>query len=950
MLRHSIVAVVLAVAAASRCPGLGLVVEGKSRYAIVIPDRPTAAVTLASRELQTYIERITGAKLPVLAEARQPGAMRIYLGPCKATAKASIRPPGKEGFVLRVRVRDIFIVGEDTSGSPLHFSTRTGTLYGVSEFLRRFGKVRWLWPGELGTVAPKSPSFTVPDDLNLSSAPDFKIRALWLTYRNPKPIRMEHGLWQRHTGQGSSISGGAGHAYTRLLGGNKWFKTHPEYYAKVKGKRRAFYGRGLRAGQVCTSNPAVVRICAESATKRTGDIVSIAPNDGSGFCECEKCRALDVPTNLIRWRGKDIPALTDRVFTFANAVAAAVRRKHPGKLCGHYCYTFFKKPPARLTDLEDNILLYFAQGCHWFRDPELKKTYRGYISRWAKFGNPMVSREYYGLIYWHGMPNVHTRLIEEDIKYLKARGFIGMNSEMCRDFATHGPNYYLAARLLWDTRRTRREILDDYYRSGFGPAAGDVAEYFDVFERRLASLGRVASGTGSRNINSLAGQFDASTIASARRALDRAYAKTADPTLRARLDFVRMGWDYTDVTSRLLALGHGLNAAGMSLSPLDPAVRERTPSKREFMAMLKEAKRLNDRRWLIIRGQGDLPVVHTPALEFAEKRYRWTEQLNTRCDILANESGRYHLLPLRWRFHVEKAGDGETRGWHRADFDGSKWRTLKTNQIWEKQGLKGFDGVAWYRVAFDAPADKVGEDYVLLRFGAVDESSRAWLNGEKLGEFVFDVKKDMNSWRKPLDYEITGKLKTGRNVIALRVEDRSGAGGLWKPSYIVFGRPAANLIADGSFERGGKGIALRKAGAARATVIANDGYESDRCLEIVVPGDPKARHSLTTTVAVEAQKRYALSFRYKTKGVGVHPTIKNSPAIRVIFRGADRKSLTPTRGYSWGAIRVPADTTAWQEGSYYFQALPKTRSVSVTIFFHRPGTYRIDDLSLTKLR
>ena len=67
------------------------------------------------------------------------------------------------------------------------------------------------------------------------------------------------------------------------------------------------------------------------------------------------------------------PALSDRIFTFVNSVAGIVAKKRPDLLCGHYCYTFFKKPPARITDLEDNIVLFFTQGCHWFRDPAIKK-------------------------------------------------------------------------------------------------------------------------------------------------------------------------------------------------------------------------------------------------------------------------------------------------------------------------------------------------------------------------------------------------------------------------------------------------------------------------------------------------------------------------------------------------------------------------------------------------
>ncbi|MFW5869130.1 MAG: DUF4838 domain-containing protein, partial [Armatimonadota bacterium] len=542
----------------SSAHALDVVEGGQSQFTIVTADEPTQTAQFAAEELQSYLQQITGAELPLVTEAEAPDGPCIYVGPCQAAIEADLVPEEREAFAIRQLSDDLLIVGEDSEGHPLYSDSRTerplartGTLYGVYELLRRYGDVRWLWPGELGEVVPRTDSFSVPDGIDWSEAPDFQIRNLWLTYRNPDWQEREYHRWWRQNGQGQALTGNSSHVYWKRIGGNSHFDEHPEYYAMIDGKRRPLDGW---RGQICTSNPEVARIFAESVLEDPLDIAPAAPNDGGGFCQCPTCEALDVPTNLIPWRGREIPALTDRIFTFLNEVAAIVGERDPDKMLGHYAYTFFKAPPAEIEDLDDSIVLFFAQACHWFRDPELKERYRGYIDAWSKFGNPMVSREYIGLTYWFDMPNIHTRRIEEEIAYLEDHGFIGMNSEMSRNFATHAPNYYLAARMLWDTSLTREEVLADFYESGFGPAADDVAEYFDIFERRLEELGAAAAGAGSRNIMDVPDQFDAQTRAEARAALERAYAKTDDPTITARLDFVRIGLDYADITCETMRL------------------------------------------------------------------------------------------------------------------------------------------------------------------------------------------------------------------------------------------------------------------------------------------------------------------------------------------------------------------------------------------------------------
>ncbi|MGY8719774.1 MAG: DUF4838 domain-containing protein, partial [Verrucomicrobiia bacterium] len=107
------------------------------------------------------------------------------------------------------------------------------------------------------------------------------------------------------------------------------FKTHPEWFALVNGKRRP--------PQLCTTHPEVIDRMVAHVLNGKQDIRHISPSDGGGFCECERCRALDVP-GLLSYDGKTVQ-LSDRIFTYANEIARRVREANPEKGCGMFAYT-----------------------------------------------------------------------------------------------------------------------------------------------------------------------------------------------------------------------------------------------------------------------------------------------------------------------------------------------------------------------------------------------------------------------------------------------------------------------------------------------------------------------------------------------------------------------------------------------------------------------------------
>jgi sialate O-acetylesterase len=123
--------------------------------------------------------------------------------------------------------------------------------------------------------------------------------------------------------------------------------------------------------------------------------------------------------------------------------------------------------------------------------------------------------------------------------------------------------------------------------------------------------------------------------------------------------------------------------------------------------------------------------------------------------------------------------------------DTAGWKTMNLPQNWEKVGgeLATFDGVLWYRRSVDVPAAAAGKD-MKISLGPVDDRDTTFFNGVQVGA--------TNDWRRPRTYKVPGKLvKAGRNVVAVRVLDTAGGGG-------VYGKAAQMTLTPG----GGKAIPL----------------------------------------------------------------------------------------------------------------------------------------------
>jgi sialate O-acetylesterase len=117
--------------------------------------------------------------------------------------------------------------------------------------------------------------------------------------------------------------------------------------------------------------------------------------------------------------------------------------------------------------------------------------------------------------------------------------------------------------------------------------------------------------------------------------------------------------------------------------------------------------------------------------------------------------------------------------WADPDLDDATWDVLSVPSRWEEAGYEGMDGVAWYRTSFELTADEARSG-LRLGLGKIDDSDISWVNGREVGRTTL-------AWNSARVYEAPPAiLKPGRNVLAVRVEDTGGGGGIWGDPDLLY--------------------------------------------------------------------------------------------------------------------------------------------------------------------
>ncbi len=447
---------------------------------IVIPTKPDKKIKRAAMELQKYIDMITGFAPRIVNSTKAvhyPKMKRIYVGVnSKIKTILDLKKCGKDGaWIKRDEQGNIFIAGQ----------TSQGTEFGVYTFLQDYCGVRWYLPGDNGTYVPKQNQLILPEKLNRLSVPRFISRmfsapTFWNLNLLGEAAREMDMQWLRHNRLANNIM--ITHAFYKILPPKKYFATHPEYFPMKDGKRSAPMRPNAQGWQPCMSNPEVVRICRDAAVKyfdKNPDeiIFSLGPNDGNGYCLCEKCQKLNGKP-FINKQGFNSRAR--QLFSFMNKVAESMPEKYKDKYLGTLAYHWTRNPgdfkihPQVAPILCTNV------------DGNFSKTNRQDLQLIKKLAANSKLVGLWAYLYGHNyaIPAFWPEIIENYIDSLSPLNVKTWYSETYQAWGRDGFKYYILAQKLWNPAVRSNKLIEEFCTNMFDAGAPEIMQFFKLCAER----------------------------------------------------------------------------------------------------------------------------------------------------------------------------------------------------------------------------------------------------------------------------------------------------------------------------------------------------------------------------------------------------------------------------------------------------------------------------------
>lgn len=404
----------------------------------------------------------------------------------------------------------------DKTGLTLCAHTSLGLQNALYALLDRWG-CRWVMVGPLGECIPKVQTLTVPaGTLQPKVYNNFSI--------DPSGSGSPYAEFYARNQSSFLTWTTMQHYWFYALPPEKYFATHPEWYSLIAGQRQP--------KQLCTSNPEVVAEMIKAAKVFLGGgenrvCFPMDPMDGPDFCQCDSCRALDVPGQFTN----GAPSVTDRVLHFANQVAAGIKDEFPDRYVGFYAYWSHVDLPLREKPARNVIIgITRMNNCLLHLTPtkdcptsDFHKLVRG----WQKL-TPNVTAYEYDPISWTGsLPcpiwldmgrSLRTLLVDLGVK--------GSYSDMGVLPASQAGiflNRYIPLRMKVNPNQQPEAVLHDLCQAFFGPAAGPLEEHYLEMAKvtEHAHPGMAGIGVGTTYYHRL---FTPDQLKRARTALDRGLA------------------------------------------------------------------------------------------------------------------------------------------------------------------------------------------------------------------------------------------------------------------------------------------------------------------------------------------------------------------------------------------------------------------------------------------
>lgn len=593
-----------------------LVITPTSKYQIVVPDLPNTSsirvhLTQGAKMLQSAFKEGMALNVPIVQESKAAAGIKsIYIGDTKAARKLGIDASAHSsfGFTIAVDKGNIFIAGIDKTrfGEPekprrswTYFML--GTINGCVKFAEKYLNTRFLYPGANGIDYAKLTKVELPANLREVCSPKLifttRAREMFYSYSN------------NAYGYGDFKSYG-GHSYYDAVPAKKYGKSHLQYFAMRGGKRNP------SGNHLCISNPEVQNLIYQEMVKwaKQGALaIQLAQTDGYVPCECKNCKAF---------------ANTDdegeKLWVLHRDLAERLHREHPGKFAHIICYGPTAMPPKSFKKFPPNVIIelcnYSEATFKRWQEYEVKGGFTTYIYNWGWYNRvgflPKRTPEF--------CANQVRLFIKNNVRGVYRCGF-GEN------FGMEGPAYYVYGQMFNDIDQNEHILVDEFIRRAFHESYVPMKIFYDTLFPRLAIYSALQYSnedqSGAKRISALPANprvlvtsiFSADMLDILAKNLDRAEKMAKSPKVKARLELVRVEFDYIKNLAETLHLynAYRINPTQTSFDQLAASVEKRNALIKSYThPRQRSTTRPYSANWPL------LPVFGAPPIKMLEENGR----------------------------------------------------------------------------------------------------------------------------------------------------------------------------------------------------------------------------------------------------------------------------------------------------------------------------------------
>lgn len=500
---------------------------------IVVPADAGKPAKWAGKELQSFLNQVLSAKIPVRTARSKNVPHAIILGDSALSRKAGIKVDklGRDAFIMKTIGKDIYIAGRDDKNSDTEklltdrrwrqepFLHLRGTIFGTYDFLERFADIRFYFYGPMGTLVPKKTSLKIPK-LDIFDRPDCIVRNYkvcrykkeqWYTGSN-SPVREGRIAALRMRSQTRNIPNCHGIAHLGYV--SRFGKSNPEFFALKKDGTRYNTWDDDFPGHICLSNPGfrnelfkdmVSGLSGEPPTKRGvrfsykgykkgfsdwmptvllyPGFFNVHLQDGSQPCLCKDCQKMLRPYKNGQPNG-------ELIWEFTADMANRVKKAGFKAYVTQMAYHFYRDVPK--VKLPDNVLVQVATAGPWAsKSPSMDKIDMDLLIGWNKklgkkvwlwnyiLNGPNPKSNYTS----PGAPQYSPKAV--GYYYQKRAKLISgafMSSMRENDYLHDAMSIYMGMKIMWNTSLNVEKVMQEFYDRMFLAASPEMKQFFEELE------------------------------------------------------------------------------------------------------------------------------------------------------------------------------------------------------------------------------------------------------------------------------------------------------------------------------------------------------------------------------------------------------------------------------------------------------------------------------------